>query len=82
VPNKHKKNDLLPENVPESLKKAIRCFILTCAIRRLRGQENEHNSMLIHVTRFVRWQDHIHDLVNKVFEYYRRGIDQNNNIIF
>ena len=38
VPDKHKKNDTLPSVLPESLKRAIRCFILTCAIRRLRGQ--------------------------------------------
>jgi hypothetical protein len=33
--------------------------------------------MLIHVSRFVRWQNHIRGLVQEVFEYYRRGIEQN-----
>lgn len=77
VPDKHKKDDTLPTGLPESLKKAIRCFILTCAIRRLRGQVNAHNSMLIHVSRFVRWQNHITELVSDQFQEYRRGIDLN-----
>lgn len=78
VPERHKKDDSLPSEAPESLKKAIRCFVLTCAIRRLRGQVNEHNSMLIHVTRFVRWQKHIKDfIVQPIFDFYRRGIEFN-----
>lgn len=61
----------------ESLKIAIKSFIITCAIRILRGQESKHNSMLIHVTRFVAWQNHIKDLVNNQFQFYKRGIEQN-----
>jgi hypothetical protein len=81
VPDRHKKDDQLPSSLPESLKRAIRCFIITCAIRRLRGQTTVHNSMLIHVSRFMRWQDHIAELVSKQFIYYRRGIDQNDAVI-
>jgi hypothetical protein len=81
VPNKHKKDDQLPTFLPESLKRAIRCFIITCAIRRLRGQTMLHNSMLVHVSRFMRWQDHIAELVENQFIYYRRGIDQNDPVI-
>jgi len=40
TPDKHKKDDSLPTKIPESLKTAIKCFIITCAIRRVRGQEN------------------------------------------
>jgi hypothetical protein len=76
VPDKHKKGDTLPSFIPESLKKAIRCFILTCAIRRLRGQVDVHNSMLIHVTRFQRWQDCITGLVQQELYRYKIGIDQ------
>ncbi len=81
VPDRHKKDDQLPSSLPESLKKAILCFIITCAIRRLRGQTTVHNSMLIHVSRFMRWQDHIAELVSNQFIYYRRGIDQNDAVI-
>ncbi|MFZ6664855.1 Z1 domain-containing protein [Peijinzhouia sedimentorum] len=81
VPDKHKKDDQLPSSLPDSLKQAIRCFIITCAIRRLRGQTTVHNSMLVHVSRFMRWQDHITELVSNQFMYYRRGIDQNDSAI-
>lgn len=77
VPDRHKSDDPLPSFLPESLKCAVRCFILTCAVRRVRGQLNEHNSMLIHVTRYVRWQNRIYELALNLFNYYRRGIDQN-----
>ncbi|NCC74684.1 MAG: endonuclease, partial [Sphingobacteriia bacterium] len=78
VPDRHKRDDQLPVNVPESLKTAIKCFILTCAIRRLRGQGDEHNSMLIHISRFQVWQSRIKELVENVFNFYRMGIEQNN----
>lgn len=77
VPNRHKKNDQLPSALPDSLKRAIRCFIITCAIRRLRGQTAIHNSMLVHVSLYNRWQDQITELIQNLFNYYRRGIDQN-----
>ncbi len=76
VPDRHKINDPFPTTLPDSLKRAIRCFILTCAIRRLRGQIKVHNSMLIHVSRFKRWQEHITELVQNQFDLYRMGIDQ------
>ena len=81
VPNRHKKDDQLPSKLPDSLKRSIRCFIITCAIRRLRGQTTAHNSMLVHVSHYVRWQNHITELIDKQFKYYRRGIDQNDPAI-
>jgi hypothetical protein len=71
----------LPDAIPESLKRAIRCFVLVCAIRRLRGQGREHNSMLIHVTRYNVRQEQITELVDSAFSYYRRGIDQNDPLV-
>lgn len=76
VPDKHKKDDQKPSSLPKSLKRAIRCFIITCAIRRLRGQSNVHNSMLVHISRFQLWQNHITELVDNQFLFYRRAIDQ------
>lgn len=77
VPDKHKRDDDKPDDLPESLKLAIKSFIITCAIRILRGDGNKHNSMLVHVTRFVAWQNHIKDLVENQFKFYKRGIEQN-----
>jgi len=71
----------LPDAIPDSMKQAIRCFLIVCAIRRLRGQGSKHNSMLIHVTRFNARQEQITDLVDSVFTYYKRGLDQNDTIV-
>lgn len=64
-----------PTEVPQSLKTAIKCFIITCAIRRLRGQTNVHNSMLVHVSRLKAWQHELKSLVENIFDFYRRGIE-------
>ncbi len=73
----HSSRDSLPQNAPDSLLLAIKCFILSCAVRRLRGEINVHNSMLIHTARFVIWQNRIFEIVQNVFDYYRRGIEMN-----
>lgn len=77
IPNGHKKDDQFPTELPASLKSAIKCFILTCAIRKLRGQEKLHNSMLVHVSRYTRWQKQIKELVENTFNSYRLGIEFN-----
>lgn len=71
--NKNNKEDL-PDYLPKSLEKAIKSFILTCAIRRLRGHENKHNSMLVHVALLVKWIDRVAYLVNKKTREYANAI--------
>ena len=61
MPPKHK-SDHVPHldtehSIPESLVTAILFFVLSCAVRAARGDEREHSSMLIHVTRFVKVQN-------------------------
>jgi hypothetical protein len=56
---------ILPDFLPQSLERAIKSFILSCAIRRVRGHENKHNSMLVHVALLVRWIDRVAYLVNE-----------------
>jgi len=63
-----------PGSLPPSLMTAIRGFILICAARRARGQVNVHNSMLIHVARFVNVQRKVRDLVDAELHYLRRRI--------
>jgi hypothetical protein len=75
VPNKHKKDDELPLELPPSLKDAIKCFLLACAARRARGQIKAHNSMLVHVSRFIRWQDQIATLVDAELKFYQNQIE-------
>lgn len=75
----HKKDDDKPDELPPSLNKAIKCFFLSCAARRARGQGNEHNSMLIHVTRFIDWQDRIASLVENQVKIYARQVEFNDS---
>jgi hypothetical protein len=81
IPNGHKKDDQFPTELPNSLKTAIKCFILTCAIRKLRGQDKVHNSMLVHVSRYTRWQKQIKELVENTFNSYRLGIEFNSSSV-
>lgn len=75
IPDKHKKNDPLPAELPTSLKHAIRCFVLSSAARRVRNQIEVHNSMLIHVSRYIVWQDKIATLVDSELKLYQKQIE-------
>jgi len=77
IPDNHKKDDPLPTELPESLKYAIKCFILSCTARRIRKQIDVHNSMLIHVSRYIIWQDRIANLTDKVLKFYQKQIELN-----
>lgn len=67
------------DRIPDSLQEAINAFLLSCAIRQLRGQGGEHSSMLIHVTRFNLVQQHIHrqvgDYILHLMQRLKRRID-------
>lgn len=67
----------LPSKLPQSLVTAVECFIITCAIRISRGQENVHNSMLVHIARFKNWQGRVRELVENELEYIKSGVKQN-----
>ena len=74
IPIKHGM-DLKIEGLPTSLKTAIRTFLLVVAIRFVRGQQNEHNSMLVNASRLVNVQNQlrneIHEFVNEIQENLR-----------
>ncbi|MER5711151.1 Z1 domain-containing protein [Streptomyces sp. NPDC002122] len=63
VPEKHKSGYVPTADLPESLVAAIHSFVLACAARRVRGQVNVHNSMLVHVTRFTSVQSHVREQI-------------------
>ena len=54
--------------VPSSLKKAIQSFIISTAIRNLRNQHKEHNSMLIHASHLTDIQIELKSVVETYFE--------------
>jgi len=78
MPPKHKKTHQPTyggeDEIPPSLREAICSFVLACAARELRGQGNQHSSMLIHVTRFVDVQKHVREQVEKTVRRMRQRI--------
>lgn len=70
--NAAKKEDPFPKDLPESLKTAIKCYVISLAIRQSRipamihsDLYQKHNTMLIHVSRFTFWQNKTKELVSK-----------------
>lgn len=70
-----KKYDPFPQVLPESLKEAVRCYILAIAIRDSRDGDmrsskfyQPHNTMLIHISRFGDWQNRTRNLLIKYIE--------------
>lgn len=66
--SKHRK-DAKPKScgkyvIPKSLQNAIYSFLLTTAVRALRGDDKKHSSMLIHVTRFIEVQNEVFNQVD------------------
>lgn len=52
----------------KKLKKAVKCFLISTALRNCRGQINKPNTMLIHIVRFVSQQNAVK---KKVAAYYQ-----------
>ncbi len=73
MPDKHKKEHR-PGPLPQSVKQAIKAFILTCAARHVRGQVHRHNSMLIHVTRFTAVQACVAEQVAEELSFLQRRL--------
>lgn len=78
MPAKHK-SDHIPGSIgedgfPKSLRRALLSFILVCAVRKLRGQAAEHNSMLVHVTRFTRIQELVFNEIEDSLVRIRRRL--------
>ncbi|WP_176155096.1 Z1 domain-containing protein [Burkholderia vietnamiensis] len=62
--------------LPASLTEAIDAFLLACAIRDVRGQGDEHSSMLVHVTRFNAVQQIVHERVNEYVRQLRQRMSR------
>ena len=64
-----RKHDYPTGGIPPSLQEAIRVFLLTVAIRHLRGDGKKHSSMMINVSRFNDVQANVE---GEVYEYLQR----------
>jgi hypothetical protein len=60
--------------LPNSLYEALLAFVLVCAVRHARGQENAHNSMLIHLSRFVEVQKELFHAIEDNLNAIRRAV--------
>lgn len=78
MPQKHKNGHIPLHNgidgLPPSLVEAIDAFLLACAARRIRGQGNDHCSMLVHVTRFNAVQRDVYRQVEEHVRHVRQRI--------
>jgi len=65
-----KKTDTITA-IPESLKEAVRTFILVIAIRSLRGEQYAHNTMLVNISHLKTHQNKLEFLIGE----YHKEID-------
>ena len=71
----HKK-DYPVNDLPESLRDAIRVFLLSCAIRDIRGEELRHRSMLVNVSRFTDVQGRVSEKIRDFLYGLQQEIHQ------
>lgn len=75
LPVVHKRDVEYPA-LAESLKEAIRSFLINCVVRTIRGNETKHRSMMINISRYNDVQDRIYDCVNEYVEKIKNIIEQ------
>lgn len=71
---KNKEHAELINYVPLSMKRAIQSFVIATAVRNLRNQEKEHNSMLIHTSHLTDIQLELKKVVEAYFEEFSNTI--------
>ncbi len=54
--------------IPDELKKAVKYFLISTALRNCRGQINKPNTMLVHIVRFVTQQNAVKKLIKTYYE--------------
>lgn len=72
-PKKHKSFFQVAQ-LPESLRAALRSFLLTCTIRDLRGEGPTHRTMLVNVSRFTDVQMQVQALIAAYLEDVKQDI--------
>jgi hypothetical protein len=76
IPFSHKK-DFDVQDLPPSLYRAIRQLVAVKAIRKLRGQDEKHCSMLVNVSRFVDVQTLVRTHISVYLKKLREAIKAN-----
>ena len=65
------------DDLPESLTDAIYAFYIANALRDLRGDQNEHRSMLINISRFIMVQRYIKQEIEEIHKGAYRSLKYN-----
>ena len=76
LPLKHRIDHHVTD-LPETLKAAVRAFVVARAVRLARGQVGEHNSMLVNVSRFMNVQTQIRNEIHLLIERIRSSVRVN-----
>lgn len=74
IPMKAQKNTPI-DQLSDSLKEAIRVFLLSTAVRASRGQSKSHSTMLVNVTHLTALQDKIDELIGDYLDEIKNAID-------
>ena len=80
IPYKHN-NGYQVSRLPESLIEAVNCFLLSCAIRDLRGQSRSHMSMLVNVSRFTNVQESVKELISQLMFEIKDAVAAHSHLI-
>ncbi|EGQ8096581.1 Z1 domain-containing protein [Vibrio cholerae] len=79
LPIKHKIDHEI-EQLPDSLMFALRTFLLSRAIRNLRGQSKSHCSMLVNASRFTRVQTQLKNRLHEALERIQNSLRLNSSL--
>ena len=69
--------DTVLTGIPESLKAAVRTFILGRAIRLVRGEQRQHCSMLVNASRFISVQRQLRNAIHEYLDDLKNSIRVN-----
>ena len=79
LPIKHKIDHEIYQ-LPDSLMFALRTFLLSRAIRNLRGQSSSHCSMLVNASRFTRVQSQLKNRLHEALERIQNSLRLNSSV--
>lgn len=75
------KNTFRPQ-MTEELENAIIWFLISCAIRRIRGQVEEHMTMLVHTSPYIVQHKRMAEIIENWIEEHKHGLTNTSSMIY
>ncbi len=72
-PRRHKSNHIV-DDLPESLREAVRFFMISTTIRDLRKEGPTHRSMLVNVSQFTAVQDQVASIIDQELRQIQQDV--------